>query len=63
MTCPNCKKEISDTATLCTSCGWKSQKWEACKQEGKNQYNGVIFAVVAIVALLAFFAIAVAVIV
>lgn len=63
MTCPNCGKEISETATLCTSCGWKSKKWEVCKQDGKNQHNNLVFAAVAIAILVAIFIVSVILIV
>lgn len=52
MICPKCGKEISETATLCTSCGWKSKKWEESKQEAKNQHSTLVFALVSIVAVI-----------
>ena len=63
MICPKCGKALSDTATLCTSCGWKSEKWEACKQDGKNQRNNIVFAAVAIAILVAVFIVSVILIV
>lgn len=52
ITCPKCGKEITETATLCTACGWKSQKWEENKQKAKTEHSTLIFALASIVALL-----------
>lgn len=43
MICEKCGKELSHDATLCTSCGWKSRKWEEGVKEGKQ--NNTILAV------------------
>ena len=49
MVCPKCGKELLETATLCTTCGWKSQKWENSKEQGKYQHKALVSALVGIV--------------
>lgn len=37
MFCPKCGKELSDSATICTSCGWKTERWkESVKKSRTN---------------------------
>ena len=62
MNCPNCGKELLETATLCTNCGWKSKKWEEVKQTGKMQHSAFIVAMVSVAVMLIIFAAAIAVI-
>lgn len=52
MICPKCGKDLLETATLCTTCGWKSQKWEQKKQQGKAEHNALIYALIGIVAII-----------
>lgn len=63
MNCPKCGKEISENATLCTSCGWKSQKWEINKQQGKLQHGALVAAIITIVILSIFSVVALAIII
>ena len=51
MNCPKCGKEMPETAALCTFCGWKSKKWEETKQQGKDEHNTLVFAIVSIAVL------------
>lgn len=63
MICPECGKELSDAATLCTSCGWKSPKWGVSQTNEKRKKNIRIFAIIYIVVLLIFLAVAIALLV
>lgn len=53
MICEKCGKELSDDAALCTSCGWKTAKWEAEKENGAAQHKSVYIAFVTIAITLA----------
>lgn len=39
MICEKCGKELSDDASLCTSCGWKSRKWTNGVKDGKTNHR------------------------
>lgn len=52
MNCPNCGKELLETAMLCTTCGWKSQKWELSKQQGKSQHSAIVSALIGIIVII-----------
>ena len=47
MFCQKCGNELPDSATLCTSCGWKSQNWEIQKQKGKARHSSIVTACIA----------------
>ena len=59
MICEKCGKELPNNATLCTSCGWKTNKWEVQKKGGAIQNNARIAVVVscAVIAVLCIVAI------
>lgn len=50
ITCPECKKEISDTAKTCPNCGYKIKKTEKWKKIGRNLLkSGIIIEVLLII--------------
>lgn len=53
MECPKCGKTMPDDATLCTSCGWKSEKWHAGEKDAKTANVVLAVALVTIAAVFA----------
>lgn len=45
MKCGNCGKELMDSATFCTSCGWKTTKWNNEVKKSKAAQNANILAI------------------
>lgn len=45
MECKNCGKQLLDDATFCTSCGWKTEKWNDEVNKSKNIHLGNILIV------------------
>lgn len=54
MNCPECGKLLSDTATFCSGCGWKSDTWlnEAKKIKKTNTGRWIVVAVCCIILVL-----------
>lgn len=42
MNCGNCGKELPDNATLCTSCGWKTEEWMQTVKKTRNQSKSTV---------------------
>lgn len=61
MVCEKCGKELADDAALCTSCGWKTQKWSSSIKEGKTSNTVLAVCVPLAVVLIAIMFIALAV--
>lgn len=57
MQCEKCGKQLSDNASFCTSCGWKTDKWRREVEKAKSDQQAnvlVIIICVIIVALTAY---------
>ncbi len=42
MICGNCGKQLPDNATLCTSCGWKTETWTQAVKKTRNQSKSTV---------------------
>lgn len=42
MQCEKCGRQLADDATFCTSCGWKTDKWEKEAKKSKTLQNSNI---------------------
>lgn len=43
MTCENCGASMPDTATFCTTCGWKTSEWKKeTKKTKANKKMGIV---------------------
>lgn len=51
MICPKCGKKLSDTSILCTSCGWKSDKWKSDSKNMAYKYKVLVVSVVVLTAI------------
>lgn len=40
MVCPKCGKEILESATFCTGCGWKTPNREIQEKKSRTVHNG-----------------------
>ena len=47
MICPKCGKALSETATLCTECGWKTERWKSApvyvQRKNKDKCGSPVF--------------------
>lgn len=43
MYCPKCGCELPYKATMCTSCGYKTEEWKKQVNDGKNEHSMIFF--------------------
>lgn len=46
MQCDNCGKTLPDSASFCTSCGWKTENWTKSAKKSRSICNSAILAVI-----------------
>ena len=55
MICKNCGNDLHNEATICTCCGWKTNKWKKQIKRGKAVHSANILVVILLSLVAVFF--------